>query len=134
MNLFDAIVKSPHPNFEHVRSNPHKLAARGAMEEAFSTFVDSDGNFVEQFQTTGFDARTFELYLHAALAELGMSIQRPSAPDFILEAAGVRFALEATTSNPSRSGVLAEHGTQLLGLGVAERQRYIVTHPPTASG
>ncbi|MDE5446246.1 MULTISPECIES: hypothetical protein [Bradyrhizobium] len=35
------------------------------MQAVFADFHDADGNFVEQFQTIGFDARIFELYLHA---------------------------------------------------------------------
>jgi hypothetical protein len=39
--------------------------SRGMMNEVFSSFDEVDGNFVEQFQTSGFDARVWELYLHA---------------------------------------------------------------------
>jgi hypothetical protein len=32
-------------------------------------YEDPDGNFIEQFQTTGFDARLWELYLFAMFCE-----------------------------------------------------------------
>lgn len=45
----------------------------------------SDGNFAEQFQTTGFDSRTFELYLFALFREQGWTVDRSaSRPDFRL--------------------------------------------------
>ena len=37
---------------------------------------DADGNLIEQFQTSGFDARIWELYLFAALSEAGYGIDR----------------------------------------------------------
>jgi len=39
-------------------------------------YEDVDGNFIEQFQTTGFDARIWELYLFAAFRELLYAIDR----------------------------------------------------------
>ncbi len=47
-------------------------------------YEDIDGNFVEQFQTTGFNARVWELYLFAALTEANLRLERPDpAPDFL---------------------------------------------------
>ena len=37
--------------------------ARGIIEPMMAWYEDIDGNFIEQFQTTGFDARLWELYL-----------------------------------------------------------------------
>jgi hypothetical protein len=68
----------------------------------YSQFTDKDGNFVEQFQTTGFDARTWELALFAYLLEAGFSLDDTSVrPDFLCEKGGARVAIEATTANPS---------------------------------
>jgi hypothetical protein len=61
---------------------------------------DRDGNFVEQFQTTGFDSRVWELYLYAALEDTGYEVEQPEpAPDFMLHAGRELWALEATTTN-----------------------------------
>jgi hypothetical protein len=69
------------------------------MNSLFAEFKDTDGNFLEQFQSTGFDARFFELYLFAAFMEQGFDISRPKQfPDFILETCWERVAVEATTS------------------------------------
>lgn len=66
-------------------------------------YEDVDGNFVEQFQTTGFDARMWELYLFAMLVEAGYSIDRAVAiPDFQARSLLGEVSIEATTVNPSR--------------------------------
>ena len=50
-------------------------------------YDDADGNLVEQFQTTGFDARMWELYLFAVLTEANVVVARPhAAPDFLARA------------------------------------------------
>ena len=38
-------------------------------------FQDVDGNFVQQFQSTGFDARLWELYLYALFTEQGYGFE-----------------------------------------------------------
>jgi hypothetical protein len=45
--------------------------ARELIEAMMCFYDDTDGNFVEQFQTTAFDARIWELYIFAAFTELG---------------------------------------------------------------
>ena len=65
-------------------------------------YEDIDGNFVEQFQTTGFDARIWELYLYAVLVEANLEVSHPKpAPDFLASGLNGEFALEATTINPT---------------------------------
>ena len=50
--------------------------ARGLIEAMMHYYEDVDGNFVEQFQTSGFDARFWELYLFALLTEEGFAFDR----------------------------------------------------------
>jgi hypothetical protein len=65
---------------------------------------DADGNFVEQFQTTGFDARLWELYLFALLNEAEHIVDPTiDIPDFVVSGP-VPFSIEATTINPSQGG------------------------------
>lgn len=79
------------------------------MEEIYGDFEDVDGNFLEQFQTTGFDNRCFELYAHAVVSREGFTVDRSrSAPDFLVERGGVAAAIEVTTVNPSTGGALAD--------------------------
>lgn len=108
IDLFVPVVSDNklHPLFQSVRSWPGYAAARNVMNEVFGTLVDVDGNFIEQFQSVAFDARTWELYLHAYFTLGGFSItDRRDRPDYILHRAGQDFCVEAVTSNP-RDGSL----------------------------
>lgn len=77
--------------------------ARGIIEPMMHWYEDPDGNFVEQFQTTGFDSRLWELYLFATFVEMGYSIDRIHAvPDFACVGMLGEFTVEATTVGPTR--------------------------------
>lgn len=109
--LFDLIVppEKVHEKFEVIRTAKNAAPARAMLNSIYEDFTDPDGNFVEQFQTTGFDSRYFELYLFAYLSRSGYRIDRSNAfPDFIVERGGATVAIEATTTNPSTSGVLKD--------------------------
>lgn len=100
--LFAAVVPEERlqPRFVALRDDAPREPARLMMEEVFERMGDRDGNFREQFQTSGFDSRVWELYLYAALEDAGYEIELPNpAPDFILNAGAERWALEATTAN-----------------------------------
>jgi hypothetical protein len=91
-----------HDQFKRVRDSPLFESARATLREVFADFHDSDGNFVEQFQTTGFDQRTFELYLFAVFREAGLAVDRGHGrPDFVLTKDGVAICVEAVTANPA---------------------------------
>jgi hypothetical protein len=76
--------------------------ARGILDAMTYYFEDPDGTFVEQFQSAGFDARFWELYLYAAFTELGYALDRQyAAPDFHCVGPRGDFFVEATTVNPS---------------------------------
>lgn len=97
-----------HPDFVKLAEQEGYSSARGIIEPMMHWYKDSDGNFVEQFQTTGFDARIWELYLFAAFSEMGYRIDRTEAvPDFTCKGIGSEFCVEATTVNASRGGPLA---------------------------
>ncbi len=94
-----------HPTFSVLAGQTAYIAARRIVDLMMRWYRDQDGNFVEQFQTSGFDARIWELYLFATLVEAGYVIEQPSpAPDF--KAIGLKgsFCVEATTINPSQDG------------------------------
>lgn len=123
-SLFDLVVPENklHPSFARMRGAPCSAPARAMMDDAWASFVDQDGNFREQFQTTGFDARVWELYLHAYFTDSGFdSAGVFDRPDFLLEiGAGHRIAVEAVTSNPSGSGPLVEAVKQQAGESEAQ--------------
>ena len=76
--------------------------ARGIIEPMMRWYEDADGNFVERFQTTGYDARIWELYLFAALSEAGYMLDRSRpAPDFVATGLEGEFCVEATTVQPT---------------------------------
>jgi hypothetical protein len=93
------------PNFVALASTEGYSPAREVIASMMHYFHDPDGNFVEQFQTTGFDARIWELYLFAALTELGYAFDRShSAPDFLCRGMRGEFFVEAVTVNPTTRG------------------------------
>lgn len=107
-NLFNPIVPEKKLGEQFIeltsKTNFHE-PTRNMMNEIFSNFHDNDGNFIEQFQTTGFNARVFELYLFAYFVEAGFQIERNyDRPDFIISKNGIKVAIEATTTNPT-SGI-----------------------------
>lgn len=105
-DLFEPVVDAQklNPGFEHMRSSPVSEPARLMANQIFQDFADTNGNFVEQFQTTGFDSRIFELYLYAYLSRSGYTVNRDhEQPDFIVTKGGVAVAIEATTVNPTQT-------------------------------
>jgi hypothetical protein len=85
-----------HPFFASLSGDEAHTPARAIIKEMMPHYVDIDGNFVEQFQTTGFDARLWELYLFAYLTEEQLFIERKqSSPDFMVMKYGEKVAIEA---------------------------------------
>lgn len=85
--------------------------ARALIENMMPYYEDVDGNFVEQFQTTAFDARFWELYLFALLNEDGFAFDRSfQAPDFFCRRISQDLFVEAVTVNPSTNsgGIVVE--------------------------
>jgi hypothetical protein len=90
------------PVFRELTTRRGYTPALGLLRGMMHYFEDADGNFVEQFQTTGFDSRLWELYLYAAFTELGYGFEREHpAPDFHCVGLMGDFFIEATTVNPS---------------------------------
>lgn len=101
LDLFSAKVPAAqeHPNFRIIRDS-YSAGARNILFQWSEGFVDRDGKFVAELQST-FNSSFWELYLHAALREMGYSVDFGFAsPDFIVLGGGVkRFAVEATIAN-----------------------------------
>jgi hypothetical protein len=94
-----------HPYFKALTTAAGHAPARDMLREVFAQFPNPDGNFVRDFQTAGFDARIWELYLFAVGAYTGFDVQRPhEQPDFLFQRDGMRVWIEATTANPSQTG------------------------------
>lgn len=88
-----------HPYFKALSSPGHE-AAKALINEIVYSFVDVDGNYIKDFQTTGFDGRLWELYLYVYLHRARFSFDNSfSSPDFLVNYFGQDFAIEAVTVN-----------------------------------
>lgn len=93
------------PDFSTLISQETFSPAMGIIEPMMRWYEDVDGNFIEQFQTTGFDQRIWELYLFATLIENGIELDRSdSIPDFVCSGLRGGFTMEAVTVGPTRQG------------------------------
>lgn len=105
VDFFTPIVDAAklHASFISLNGLVGYSSAKGIIEPMMRWYEDADGNFVEQFQSTGFDARIWELYLFAAFTEVGYEIERIHAvPDFCCSSPFGEFNVEAVTANPSK--------------------------------
>lgn len=90
-------------DFNLLRTEETFSPALGVIEPMMRWYEDADGNFVEQFQTTGFDQRVWELYLFAMLIEQGFQLDRADAvPDFCCTGLAGNVTIEAVTVGPTR--------------------------------
>lgn len=84
MNLFTPIVKMAklHPNFKHTLAD-NARGVRKVIQNWAKRFVDRDGKFIHEFQTT-YNSGFWELYLFGVLKHLNISVDfsYPS-PDFV---------------------------------------------------
>jgi hypothetical protein len=93
-----------HPYFKALISEDRLEAARNIIKEIVYSYVDIDGNYIKEFQTHGFDARLWELYLYIYLHNAGLGIIREKpAPDYHIDYFGYECFIEAVTVNPSRN-------------------------------
>ena len=107
-SLFQPVVslEKLNPHFRSLVDAPDYHPTRKMLDEIYQDFDDPDGNFLEQFQTTGFDSRFFEFYLFAYFSKSGFEIDRSHPnPDFIVTRDGVTVSIEATTVNPSQGNL-----------------------------
>lgn len=101
-NLFTPVVAtdSLHPIFKILHVGEHHSAAREILQELVQTFIDVDGNFVRDFQTTGFNARLWEIYLSVFFYEQRFGVIREfTRPDFFVVKEGFPIGIEAVTVN-----------------------------------
>jgi len=111
VDFFTPIVppKRQHKVFSTLIGSRGYSPARALIGEMMHYFEDVDGNFVQQFQSGGFDARLWELYLYALMNELGYGLDRSyPAPDYHCQGLRGDFFIEAVTVNPSSDAPEAE--------------------------
>jgi hypothetical protein len=86
-SLFTPTVppETQHKLFRAITSHGGHLPARESLQAAYDMLPAADGNFIKDFQSTGFDAPVWELYLCALFHNLGLSVAQPyDRPDFCL--------------------------------------------------
>jgi hypothetical protein len=94
--------KKLNPSFISLMDHEGYSSAREIIEPMMHWFRDPDGNFIEQFQTEGFNARIWELYLFSVFTEVGYALDRSNpAPDFWCKGRKGEFLVEAVTVNPT---------------------------------
>lgn len=129
MNLFEDLGvpdEKLHPQFRTLRDSPCYGPARGMLSEIQQEFQDPDGNFVEQFQTAGFDPRTFEIFLYAFFRSEGHVIDRAHPrPDFLITKNGITAAIEAVTASPPSNEGLKPYNPFPFGLAPGHGENYL---------
>ncbi len=77
VDLFTPIIseEKQHPSFKLMSKHLNWTPAIGMLSEMMKKFVDVDGNFVEQFQSTGFDSRIWDT-LPVRLPRRGGALRR----------------------------------------------------------
>lgn len=94
-----------HPSFTTLSEGEGYSPARELISSMMRWHEDIDGNYVEQFQSTAFDARLLELYVFALLVENGFSLEHAhAAPDYLANDGIAEIAIEVTTCNPTVDG------------------------------
>lgn len=136
MDFFTPVVADErlHKHFKILQEHRY-TPALGILNAMMHYFQDPDGNFVEQFQTSAFDARLWELYLFCALTEELCAFDRDKhqAPDFLCNRYTGKFFVEAVTVNPTvdPQGKSAETGPPL---DPTKHQLYLTEYIPIKYG
>lgn len=85
--------------FRMLEKHPPLAPAKNLIEAIASEMNDNDGNFIQQFQTTGFNARIWEMFLFKFVQENGFKIiEKHNRPDFNIEKDGIELFIEASLS------------------------------------
>ncbi|MEQ5572911.1 hypothetical protein ABN306_08765 [Providencia huaxiensis] len=105
MDFFVRLEKNNiNPDFLLVKESEEYSAAKNIIEPLMRWYIDIDGNFIEQFQTTGFHQRIWEIILFSIFTENDCVFDSSfNAPDFNLSHINglnkISFSIEATTIN-----------------------------------
>jgi hypothetical protein len=89
-----------HERFRLLNESSLLDPAKKIIENICHLFNDKDGNFIKDFQSTGFDARLWEIYLFIFLFENQFEfIEDVSRPDFHVKKNDYDFFIEASLSS-----------------------------------
>lgn len=98
-NLHNVNKEDLDPSFVILRNREEYSPAKDIINEVMPSYIDIDnGQFVREFQTSGFNQRLWELYLYCYFNE--EFFQRKdtySRPDFVIEKGNILMGVEALT-------------------------------------
>ena len=121
--------------FKILQTNRCWTPAKRIITEMMRNYEDIDRNFVQQFQTSAFDARLWELYLYNVFLEEGLYIERPKpAPDFYVRRGRFSAFIEAVTVNPSSQESKKTQDKSILPKSIEEINRINHTIMPVRFG
>lgn len=90
-----------HDYFKSLMNDPEHEGARNLIREMIFTYIETDKNYIKEFQTNGFDARLWELYLYAYLYNAGFEFNKGKvSPDYHVSYYWDECFIEAVTVNP----------------------------------
>ena len=98
-DLFTPIIphEKMHPLFCELISNPIFKVAKELIKEIAYAHIEQDANYIREFQSRGFEARLWELYLYRYFVEENFDLDsQQEAPDFLVSKFGKYVAIEAT--------------------------------------
>lgn len=136
-DLFTPVVGEDklHHSFRAMVKHPPWIPAISIIREMMRNFVDIDGHFVREFQTYGFDARIWELYLYAYLNEECLPLDRSfHAPDYVISLGDQRICIEAVTVNPTGGATLGSEDPTLEAISPEEAQELLKDFVPIKFG
>lgn len=111
MDIFNIITKEAEHNaqFKNLVTLKAFGPAKKLLNEICQSLEDKDGNFVQQFQTTAFYQRLWEIFLYSFFNENNFEIiEKYNRPDFHLKKDGIQFFVEACSSNPAANDKFTE--------------------------
>jgi hypothetical protein len=129
IDLFKSIIPAENQskNFKLVQEGQGFSSARATINNVYNSIKPIDDDFIQQFQSSGFDARIWELYLSAVFQEKGFSIPRiHTSPDFELVKGKTKIFIEAVTSNPSYNREIENKSEILKNLKESEYYDFII--------
>jgi len=100
LDLFKDVVPEDkqHPYYKLLKYNKVWASAKKYISNIMCSYSDIDGNFVEQFQSEGFEQRLWELYLFMCFKEEKLKVDRNyQHPDFIVMSGENIIGIEAVT-------------------------------------
>ena len=122
-----------HRSFRAMVRHSTWIPAISIIREMMRNFVDIDGHLVREFQTYGFDARIWELYLYAYLNKECLPLDRSFiAPDYVIDLGDQRICIEATTVNPIGGATLGSDAPNLEAISDVEARNCSRTSCPSS--